>query len=93
MEKAATPPITTRDVSLTFIKGMAVLKAFDAANTHLTLPQIARITGIDRAITRRLVLTLVQLGYVQQKERVFSLTPRILGRRVADAARRLGSTA
>ncbi|HEX5779583.1 MAG TPA: IclR family transcriptional regulator C-terminal domain-containing protein [Xanthobacteraceae bacterium] len=78
MEKAATPPITTRDVSLTFIKGMAVLKAFDAANTHLTLPQIARITGIDRAITRRLVLTLVQLGYVQQKERVFSLTPRIL---------------
>ncbi len=74
----ADPEIATRDVSLTFIKGMAVLKAFDAANTHLTLPQIARTTGLDRAITRRLVLTLVQLGYVQQKERVFSLTPRIL---------------
>jgi IclR family pca regulon transcriptional regulator len=74
----AAPQIATRDVSLTFIKGMAVLKAFDAANTHLTLPQIARMTGLDRAITRRLVLTLVRLGYVQQKERVFSLTPRIL---------------
>lgn len=74
----ADPQIATRDVSLTFIKGMAVLKAFDSAHTHLTLPQIARITGLDRAITRRLVLTLVQLGYVQQKERVYSLTPRIL---------------
>lgn len=67
-----------RDISLTFAKGMTVLKAFDAANTQLTLPQIARITGLDRATTRRLVLTLAHLGYVQQKDRVFSLTPRIL---------------
>lgn len=70
--------IAQRDISLTFVKGMNVLKAFDAAHTHLTLPQIARITGLDRATTRRLVLTLVHLGYVQQRERLFSLTPRIL---------------
>ena len=67
-----------RDISLTFAKGLTVLKAFDAANTHLTLPQVARITGLDRAIARRLVLTLVHLGYVRQEDRVFSLTPRIL---------------
>lgn len=70
--------ITDRDISLTFAKGMSVLKAFDTGATHLTLPQIARITGLDRASARRLVLTLVHLGYVRQDERVFSLTPRIL---------------
>ena len=76
-----TPPaaaIADRDISLTFAKGMTVLKAFDAANTHLTLPQIARIAGLERATARRLVLTLVHLGYVNLSDRVFSLTPRIL---------------
>ncbi|MBS8262765.1 IclR family transcriptional regulator [Roseibium polysiphoniae] len=70
--------IQDRDISLTFAKGMSVLKAFDTSSTHLTLPQIARTTGLDRATTRRLVLTLVHLGYVKQEDRVFSLTPRIL---------------
>lgn len=70
--------ILERDISLTFVKGMTVLKSFDAAHTHLTLPQISRMTGLDRATTRRLVLTLVHLGYVNQNDRVFSLTPRIL---------------
>lgn len=70
--------MNARDISLTFIKGMSVLKAFDTSSTHLTLPQITRATGLDRATTRRLVLTLVHLGYVKQDDRVFSLTPRIL---------------
>lgn len=76
--RGAPRAISERDISLTFAKGMNVLKAFDTGSTHLTLPQIARITGYDRAITRRLVLTLVHLGYVRQEDRVFSLTPRIL---------------
>ena len=70
--------IQNRDISATFVKGMGVLKAFDSSATHMTLSQIARATGLDRAVTRRLVLTLVQLGYVKQEDRVFSLTPRIL---------------
>lgn len=70
--------IEDRDISLTFAKGMAVLKAFDHGETHLTLPRIAETTGLDRAVARRLVLTLVHLGYVRQDGRVFSLTPRIL---------------
>jgi IclR family pca regulon transcriptional regulator len=74
----ATQEISDRDISLTFVKGMSVLKAFDTGSTHLTLPQIARYTELDRATARRLVLTLVRLGYVKQEERVFSLTPRIL---------------
>ncbi|MGH6762522.1 MAG: IclR family transcriptional regulator domain-containing protein [Phyllobacterium sp.] len=79
MDKSSSPRILSdRDISLTFVKGMNVLKAFDSGSTHLTLPQIARATGLDRASARRLVLTLVHLGYVKQEERVFSLTPRIL---------------
>lgn len=70
--------IQNRDISLTFAKGMAVLKAFDTSSTHLTLPQVAKATGLDRATARRLVLTLVHLGYVKQEDRMFSLTPRIL---------------
>lgn len=70
--------IRERDISLTFAKGLSVLKAFDTGSTHLTLPQIAAATGLDRAVARRLVLTLVHLGYVRQDGRVFSLTPRIL---------------
>ncbi|MCW2306385.1 IclR family transcriptional regulator domain-containing protein [Rhodobium gokarnense] len=70
--------IGDKDISLTFAKGMAVLKAFDAARTHLSIADIAGVTGYDRAIVRRLVLTLVHLGYVRQSGRVFSLTPRVL---------------
>ncbi len=66
------------DISSTFAKGLVVLKCFDGDSTHLTVPEIARRTGLDRAVTRRLVLTLVHLGYVAQEDRAFSLTPRIL---------------
>lgn len=74
------PPrqINERDISLTFAKGMSVLKAFDTSAQQLTLPQIVRVTGLDRATTRRLVLTLVHLGYVKQDDRLYSLTPRIM---------------
>ena len=67
-----------RDISLTFLKGMSVLKAFDEDNSHMTLSEIGRRTGLDPAATRRLLLTLVHLGYVRREGRVFSLTPRIL---------------
>ncbi|MBP0438701.1 IclR family transcriptional regulator domain-containing protein [Tianweitania sediminis] len=67
-----------RDISLTFLKGMAVLKAFDEDQTHMTIADIARATDLDPATARRLVLTLVRLGYVRKDSRTFSLTPRIL---------------
>ena len=66
------------DISLTFAKGMRVLKCFDAEATHLSIPEIARRTELDRAVARRLVLTLVHMGYVVQTDRSFALTPRIL---------------
>lgn len=70
--------VTDRDISLTFLKGMSVLKAFDEDKTHMSIADIARATDLDPATARRLVLTLVRLGYVRKDNRTFSLTPRIL---------------
>ena len=67
-----------RDISSTFVKGMAVLKAFDDTHTRLTLAEIAQITSLDRASVRRLTLTLVHLGYAQKDGRHFSLSPQVL---------------
>ncbi|MEO9901706.1 IclR family transcriptional regulator C-terminal domain-containing protein [Nisaea sp.] len=70
--------ITDKDISLTFIKGMEVLEAFERAAAPLTIPELARRTGINRSVTRRLVLTLVRLGYLAETNRAFTPTPRIL---------------
>ncbi|MFT7266632.1 MAG: IclR family pca regulon transcriptional regulator [Halioglobus sp.] len=67
-----------KDISSTFVKGMAVLKAFDDTHTRLTLAEIAQLTKLDRASVRRLTLTLVYLGYVEKDGRHFSLTPQVL---------------
>lgn len=67
-----------RDLATTFAKGLAVLRAFGGDAPALSLAEIARRAGLDRAAARRLVLTLVAEGYVRQDGRVFSLTPRVL---------------
>jgi IclR family pca regulon transcriptional regulator len=72
------PPIPDRDISTTFAKGLAVLRVFDDTHSHLTLSEVAALTGFDRAAVRRLMLTLVHLGYARRDGRRFSLTPRVL---------------
>ncbi len=59
-------------------RGLAVIRAFDAHNTQLTLSDVARATGLTRAATRRFLLTLVDLGYVRTDGRLFTLSPRVL---------------
>lgn len=59
-------------------RGLAVIRAFDADHPTLQLSEVARLTGLTRAVARRYLLTLVQLGYVRQEGREFSLRPRIL---------------
>lgn len=67
-----------RNISSSFAKGLAVLAVFDAATPSMTLAEIARRTGQDRATARRGALTLVQAGYLRQQGRMLSLTPRVL---------------
>lgn len=75
MESDAFSP---RDISSTFVKGLAVLKAFDDTRPSFTLSELAQITQLDRASVRRLALTLVHLGYVKKDGRQLSLTPKVL---------------
>ncbi|WP_420405751.1 IclR family transcriptional regulator [Nisaea sp.] len=79
-EKAAplSTEIADKDISLTFAKGMEVLEAFESAATPLTIPDLARLTGINRSVTRRLILTLVRLGYLTEAHRAYAPTPRVL---------------
>ncbi|WP_433193702.1 IclR family transcriptional regulator domain-containing protein [Nocardia sp. CA-107356] len=59
-------------------RGLAVIKAFDAENPHLTLSDVARLTGLTRAAARRFLLTLADLGYVRTDGKRFSLTAKVL---------------
>ncbi|MFB4283096.1 MULTISPECIES: IclR family transcriptional regulator domain-containing protein [unclassified Nonomuraea] len=59
-------------------RGLAVIRAFSAAEPELTLSQVARATGLSRAAARRFLITLTDLGYVRSDGRLFALTPRVL---------------
>lgn len=59
-------------------RGLAVIRAFGAGHPSLTLSEVAQATGLTRAASRRFLLTLVELGYVRNEGRRFSLRPRVL---------------
>jgi len=68
----------TADYVQSLDRGLAVIRAFDAEHTAMTLSEVAVRAGLSRAVARRLLLTLSHLGYVHQQGRQFSLTPRVL---------------
>ncbi len=59
-------------------RGLDVIRSFDAEHTAMTLSDISEITGLSRAVVRRVLLTLAHLGYVGQRGRQFYLKPKIL---------------
>ncbi|HYF59945.1 MAG TPA: IclR family transcriptional regulator C-terminal domain-containing protein [Burkholderiaceae bacterium] len=59
-------------------RGLAVLRAFDAEHPAQTLSDVARRAGVSRAAARRLLHTLVGLGYAATDGRLFRLRPKVL---------------
>jgi IclR family pca regulon transcriptional regulator len=59
-------------------RGLAVIRAFGSDHPRMTLSEIAGITGLTRATSRRFLLTLLELGYVSTDGKYFQLTPRVL---------------
>ncbi len=59
-------------------RGLAVITSFSAERTRQTLADVSRQTGLTRATVRRLLLTLVELGYVRTDGKYFELTPKVL---------------
>lgn len=59
-------------------RGLAVINSFSRDHNPQTLSEVANRTGLSRATARRFLLTLSELGYVDQQGRDFTLTPRVL---------------
>jgi IclR family pca regulon transcriptional regulator len=59
-------------------RGLSVINSFTREHDAQTLSEVAGRTGLTRATARRVLLTLTELGYVDQNGRAFSLTPKVL---------------
>lgn len=59
-------------------RGLAVIRAFDAEYSVMTLSQVAARTELSRATARRFLHTLVELGYVRTDGKSFALTAKVL---------------
>ncbi|MEQ1698654.1 MAG: IclR family transcriptional regulator C-terminal domain-containing protein [Ilumatobacteraceae bacterium] len=59
-------------------RGLAVLRSFNHDRPAMTLADAARATGLTRATARRLLHTLVEIGYVTTDGKLFELTPKVL---------------
>ncbi|MBF6988383.1 MULTISPECIES: IclR family transcriptional regulator [Cupriavidus] len=75
---AAAPEKPSDSYVQSFARGLSVIRAFNAQHPAQTLTEIAQASGLTRAGARRILLTLVGLGYVQADGRLFRLTPKIL---------------
>lgn len=69
---------TRPDISLTFAKGLKILKALELSERDVSIADLANMTEMDRATARRLILTLEQEGYVRKIGKQFRITPKIL---------------
>jgi len=61
-----------------FARGLAVLRSFGADAPQQTLSEVAERTELTRAGARRILHTLLRLGYVEADGRLFRLTPKVL---------------
>lgn len=77
-EAAAAQPRRSDAFVESFAKGLSVIRSFGPQHRRMTLSEVAARSGLTRAAARRILLTLLELGYVAQDGRSFTLTPRIL---------------
>jgi IclR family pca regulon transcriptional regulator len=70
--------VKDKEFMLTLAKGLAVLNSFGRHRPTMTLSQAAETVRLSRATARRVLHTLVDLGYVAQNGRQFALSPRVM---------------
>lgn len=70
--------INSRDFVNSLARGLDVLRTFSKDSRAMTLSEVASKANLSRAGARRLLLTLVELGYAAKDGRLFRLTPRYL---------------
>lgn len=60
------------------VRGLQVLKAFGRYHEPMTISEVASETGLTPASARRMLLTLTDLGYVEQRGKRFRVGPKVL---------------
>jgi IclR family transcriptional regulator, pca regulon regulatory protein len=59
-------------------KALSLLQVFSQANPSLTITKAAELADLTRPTARRILLTLVHLGFADTDGKNFSLTPKVL---------------
>ncbi|MFN7004405.1 MAG: IclR family transcriptional regulator C-terminal domain-containing protein [Roseinatronobacter sp.] len=70
--------MSERDLMGSLAKGLRVIETFTAERPRQSISEVAAACGLDRATTRRCLLTLAHEGYADYDGKFFTLTPRIL---------------
>jgi len=66
------------DFMTSLARGLHVIRAFTGFDRRLTIADVSRATGLTRAVVRRCLYTLRELGYAATDGRTFFLTPKVL---------------
>jgi IclR family transcriptional regulator, pca regulon regulatory protein len=66
------------DFMTSLARGLHVIRAFAGVDRRLTIADVSRATGLTRAVVRRCLYTLKELGYAGTDGRMYFLQPRIL---------------
>lgn len=61
-----------------FARGLTVIESLGKGSGSHTVASVAIDTGLPRTVVRRILLTLLELGYVSSDGKEFRLTPRVL---------------
>jgi IclR family pca regulon transcriptional regulator len=64
-------------------RGLSVIRAFNRQRSSMTLSEAARAADLAKPTARRVLLTLVDLGYAETDGRVFRLSPQVMSLAVA----------
>lgn len=66
------------DFMTSLARGLHVIRAFTGFDRRLTIADVSRATGLTRAVVRRCLYTLRELGYACTDGRLFYLHPKVL---------------
>lgn len=66
------------DFMTSLARGLHVIRSFTGFDRRLTIADVSRATGLTRAVVRRCLYTLRELGYAGTDGRTFFLQPKVL---------------
>lgn len=62
----------------TFARGLRLIEVMGQASGQQTIAELSEAAELPRTVVRRLLLTLIELGFVRTDDKVYWLTPKVL---------------